>query len=331
MKTHFLKILWGIIFIFLAGLTLASLEGYVPFDGLTGELSLIIFVCLSSLSFLSYFLHGTRHWAWLFPALLCASMALNAAGVFSAYGTPIAGFPILLSLAIPLYIGYFIDRKQWGLLIPAWLLTIIIVTPTLIGILDETLLIAMILYSISLPFLVGCLTTSNSKWAQFIAAFFGLVGVFYIAESIMQGAIWGPAILLFCSIPFYVLSSRSQKNRWALIPAGTLTSIGVVAILNRLLPAYDYISVANYQLGAYTSLLFLGLSITFAMTWRLRTHHRYAWTRYPTAGFLLLALLAFFTGESFTTAFPFIVFILVGAAIMVDSTLKAKVNRQPSP
>ncbi len=331
MKTQILKIIWGIIFLFLAGLTLACLGGYVPFDRFAGWLSVFIFAFLSGVSFLSYFLSGTRHWTWLFPALIFAALALNAAGVFSAYATPIVAFPFLLSLAIPCYVGYFINRKQWGLLIPAWLLTILAFVPALMGIVNETLLIAMILYSISLPFLVGCLTTSDCKWTQFIAAFFSFIGVFYIAESIIHGAIWGPAILLFCSIPFYVLSSRSNKNRWALIPAGILTSVGAVAIMNRLLPAYDYIFVANHRLGAYTSLLFLGLAFTFGMTWRLSTNHRYTWTRYPAAGFLVLSTLAFFTGESFASAFPFIVFVLIGAAILVDSTLKAKVNRQPAP
>jgi hypothetical protein len=331
MKTQIIKIIWGINIFFLAGLTLACLGGYVPLDRFAGWLSVVIFALFSGVSFLCYFLSGPRHWEWLFPALIFAALALSAAGVFSAYGTPIVAFPFLLSLAIPCYVGYFINRKQWGLLIPAWLLTIIAFVPALMGIVNETLLIAMILYSISLPFLVGCLTTSDCKWTQFIAAFFSFIGVFYIAESIMHGAIWGPAILLFCSIPFYVLSSRSNKNRWALIPAGILTSVGAVAIMNRLLPAYDYISIGNLHFGTYTSLLFLGLSITFTATWQLSPHHRYTWTRYPAVGFLVLSMLAFFSGESFASAFPFIVFILIGAAIMVDSTLKAKVNRQPAP
>jgi hypothetical protein len=331
MSTKTLKILWGIILFLLLGLSFACLAGYVPFDCFAGWMSEVIFISLSIISFLSYFISGTKNWGWLFPAFLSAALALNAGGVFSSFGGPIVAFPILLSLAIPCYVGYFLNRKQWSLLIPAWILTLIAITPPLLWIIDENLLTAIILYSISLPFMVGYLTSPECKWSLFIAAFFGFLGVFSLIESLIHGAVWGPAILLLLALPFLVFSYQSKKNRWALIPVGILTTIGVMALVNRLLPAYDYISIGEHSLGIYTGLLFLGLAITFGIAWRLNTNHRQDWTRYAAAACLVLSLLAFLTGEDFTAVLPIIAFLIIGAVIVFDSIHKVRANRQLSP
>ncbi|NJD60191.1 MAG: hypothetical protein C3F13_00255 [Anaerolineales bacterium] len=331
MKTRILKIIWGVVCLFLAGLTLACLEGYVPFDCFSGKLSVVIFACLSGVSFLSYFLSGTRYWAWLFPALISASLALNAAGLFMNYGSPIVAFPILISLAIPCYVGYFLNRTQWAWLVPAWLLTIIAFAPPLSGLVEENLLIALIVYSISLPFMVGCLTAPECRWSLFVAAFFGFLGVFYLVESFIHGAVWGPALMLGIGLVFIAIAYRSKKNWWASILAGIFTTIGMVALLNRLIPGYDYISIGEYQLGIYSALLFLGFALTFGLVWRLGGDHRHAWAKYPALGFLVLALIAFLVGQSFIPLLPAITFFVIGMVMVTGAILKAKFTRQISP
>jgi hypothetical protein len=258
-------------------------------------------------------------------------LALNAAGVFSTFGSPIVAFPILISLAIPCYVGYFVNRTQWGWLVPAWLLTVVAFAPPLSGLVNENLLTALIVYSISLPFMVGCLTAPECRWSLFVAAFFGFLGVFYLVESIIHGAVWGPAIMLGIGLLFFAAFTWAKKIWWAIIPAGAFTTIGIVALLNRLVPSYDFISVGEFQLGIYSALLFLGLAITFGIVWRLGVDHRHGWAKYPALGFLILALIAFLVGQSFIMLLPAITFFVIGMVMVTGAILKAKFTRQISP
>jgi hypothetical protein len=330
MKTKFLKFFWGGILISLVGLTVACIAGYVTFDYLIGSKSLLIFTSLSIAFFTSYFVSGVRNWAWLFPSLLTAALGLNAAGVFEKYGTPIIAFPILLSIAIPFYVGFFLDRKQWGWLIPAWFLTIIAIIPPLNDQLNPDVLTALVLYAISLPFLVGYLVDLRCKWAIFISAVFGFIGVFSLIETIIHGDILGPVAMLIISLPFFIMFLASKRRRWALIPSGIFISIGVVALLDRLLPVYDYILVGNHQVGIYTSLLFLGFAATFGVLWRLNTSQHSRWAVYPAIGFLAASFLAIVLGENFQSFLPEIALLIAGSVLISVTFPNERVTHQTS-
>ena len=198
----------------------------MTFDYFIGPLSIVIFAGLSIAFFTSYFVSGIRSWTWLFPSLFTAALALNAAGVFENYGTPIVAFPFLLSLAIPFYIGYILNRKQWGWLIPASFLTIISVIPVLNDLMNPDVLTALVLYAISLPFLVGYLVDLRCIWALFIAAVLGFIGIYSLAETIIHGDILGPIAILIIALPFFIMFFASKARRWALIPSGVFVSIG---------------------------------------------------------------------------------------------------------
>ncbi len=330
MKTNILKIFWGASLVFLVSLTLACMLGYVTFDRFAGPTSLLIFVGLSAAFFMSYFLSGVRNWVWLFPALFSAALALNATSVFGDGTTPIIAFPFLLSLAIPFYIGYILNRKQWGWLIPAWFLTIITVIPPLIDRINPDALIALVLYAISLPFLVGYLVDQRCKWALFISAVLGFIGIFSLIESIIHGDTLGPIILLLIALPLIITFYASKRRWWALIPSGVFISIGLVALLDRLLPVYDYIFVGDHQVGVYTGLLFLGFAITFTIILQLHSDQPKEWARYPAIGFVAAALLAFFMGESFGAFLPEIALLIVGIVTLSAVFLKERVIRQTS-
>jgi hypothetical protein len=330
MKAKILIIFWGTILVSLVGLTVACIAGYVTFDYFIGPLSLLIFVSLSIASFTSYFVSGIGSWPWLFPAQFTAALALNAAGVFENYGTPIVAFPFLLSIAIPFYIGFFLDRKQWGWLIPAWFLTIIAIIPPLNDQLNPDVLTALVLYAISLPFLVGYLVDLRCKWAIFISAVFGFIGVFSLIETIIHGDILGPVAMLIISLPFFIMFLASKRRRWALIPSGIFISIGVVALLDRLLPVYDYIVVGNHQLGIYTSLLFLGFAATFGILWRLNPSQPTLWAMYPAIGFLAATFLAIVLGENFEAFLPIIALLIAGIVLISAVFIKERVTHQTS-
>jgi len=330
MKPQLLSIFWTVILFFLVGLSLASMQGYVAFDRFAGTISIIIFSGLSAVSFLSYFVSGIRKWGWLFPALAFASLAMNSAGIFTDYGSPIVAFPILLSVAIPFYVGYLLDRKQWGWLVPAWFLTVITVIPPLSALINQNLLAALVLYSISLPFVVGCFTNPDSRWPLFIATSLGFIGVFSLVESFIHGDNLGSAVLLLIALPFFAAYHRSKKNWWALIPSGVFTTIGLVALLDRLLPAYDYILIGDYQLGVYTSLLFMGLAVTFNFLRRSHLSQRMEWAKYPTIGLLTASLMAFLMGESFMGFLPLVAMLVTGVVMVSAVFLKRGVTHQPT-
>jgi hypothetical protein len=329
MKIRILKFFWGAILFFLVGLTIATSSGYVTFDYLTGQTSLVIFIGLALASFISYFVISFKNWAWLFPTFIFSALALNAAGVFEVYSTPIVAFPILLAIAIPFYIAFLLDHKQWVWLIPAWILTIIAIIPPLSERLNPDLLAGLVLYSLSLPFLVGCIVSPRCRWSLLMAAFLGFIGVFSLVETLIHGDILGPVIMLLLALPFFLTYYVSKKNWWALLPSGIFTTIVMVALLDRFVPAYDYITIGNYQLGIYSSLLFLGLAVTFATVRRLHPYQTTEWSRYPTIGFLAASVLALVMGESFLTLLPLVALLIIGI-VTLSIALKMRVTQQPS-
>jgi hypothetical protein len=330
MKAKILIIFWGSVLISLVGLSFACIVGYVTFDGFTGLLSLLIFVGLSTAFFTSYFMSGVRNWVWLFPALFTTSLALNAAGVFENFGTPIIAFPFLFSLAIPFYTGYILNRKQWGWLIPAWFLTIIAIIPPLNDLINPDVLTALVLYAISLPFLVGYLVDVRCKWALFISAVLGFIGIFSLIETIIHGDILGPIVMLIIALPFFITFFASKRRRWALIPSGVFISIGMVALLDRLLPVNDYIIVGDHQIGVYTSLLFLGFAATFGILWRIHASQPTRWAVYPAIGFLAASIMSIVMGENFEAFLPAIALLIVGIVLISAVFFKERVTHQTS-
>ncbi len=330
MKGKILIIFWGVVLLSQVGLTLACISGYVTFDYFIGPLSFVIFAGLSTAFFTSYFVSGIRSWPWLFPALFTTALALNAAGVFENYGTPISAFPFLISLAIPFYIGYILNRKQWGWLIPAWFLTIIAVIPPLNDQINPDVLTALVLYAISLPFLVGYLVDLRCKWALFISAVLGFIGIFSLIETIIHGDILGSVVMLIIALPFFISFFASKRRWWALIPSGVFITIGLIALLDRLFPVYDYIIVGDHQVGVYTGLLFLGFTATFDVLLLLRMDQPKKWLMYPAAGFLAASVLAFLMGESFEAFLPVIAFLVVGIVMLSALFIKERVTHQSS-
>jgi hypothetical protein len=330
MKAIIIKFFWGVILATLVCLTLACMLGYVTFDNFAGPTSLFIFGCLSAAFFVCYFVSGVRNWGWLFPALFSTALALNAAGVFEDYGSPIVAFPFLLSQAIPFYFGYILNRKQWVWLVPAWFLTIITMIPPFSERMNPDVLVAVVLYALSLPFLVGYLTNQRCKWALFISAVLGFIGIFSLVETFIHGDIMGPVVMLLIALAFFITFFASRKRWWALIPSGVFIGIGVVALLDKLLPVYDYVLVAGHQVGVYTGLLFLSFAATFGILWRLHGSQPTKWARYPAICFLAASILAFLMGKSFEAFLPVISLLIIGIVMLSAVFFDDRVTHQPS-
>jgi hypothetical protein len=329
MKTTAIRIIWGFVLVAVGGLALADRLGYVGLDLVTTQGWSIIFAIASGAFFLSYILAGIRNWGWLFPALVFAALAL-VLGVLldQPYGTLIA-MPILLSIGIPFYMGYLVDRKQWGLLIPAWVLTVI----SLILFLAEgpysDLIGALVLFAIAAPFFIVYLARRQHMWALIVGSILAFIGLFPLLGPILPEEIAGPVIMFILTLPFIILFFSLKQAWWALIPAGIFASIGVVALLDTLLPNHQYFMISGLQFGGYTSVLFLGFAITFGILWLLRRLHPTAWAIYPAIGLLVLSILAFLMWKTASNLVLPLALLVIGAVMISAAVIKRDSSHQP--
>jgi hypothetical protein len=330
MKSTIIKIIWGIILISLGGLAIADQLGYVSYRLTTKQECEIVFAVISAAFFLTYFLSGVRNWGWLFPTLIFAALALTITGILNDDNSPIIAFPFLLSITIPFYVGFGLNRKQWGLLIPAWILTVIAVIPPLAERINPDLLGSLVLYSIAIPFLVGYLVNQRRKWALIIATIFGFIGLFPLINTFIHGDIQGPVVMFLFTLTLLAIYSASKKNWWTLIPSGIFASIGLVALLDYLFPYNAYILIGGYQIGVYRGVLFLGWAVTFGILWLSRTSQPTDWAKYPAIGLLVTSMLAILMGKNFENFLPAVILLVIGVVLVFAQFFKRKVTHQPT-
>jgi len=258
MKEKIIYIVWGIVFI-LAGF--AVLSGIINFSKLSAETWVLIETCTALAFVITYFLDGIKKWGWLLPAFIFAGMAIDLSSeLFHTFFSQPNGVPIIVGIALWFFVGFLIDHKRWWLLLPAYGLVIAAVETAI-----QTMITPAVLYG-----------EGNS--------------------TLLLAYTSGAGIMLLLALPFFVVYFVSKKSWWALIPAGSLISIGLVIALQFLTPGKQ-----SALIGIFSGLLFLGLSITFAILWLRRSTQPTDWAKYPAAGFLLLAVVAFILGNGWNT------------------------------
>jgi hypothetical protein len=183
----------------------------------------------------------------------------------------ITGVPIFASLALPFFVGFCLDRKRWGLLIPAIILTTVTI-------------------------------------------------LMFIGDSDLAGT----GFMFLCSLPFFIVYFWSRKNWWALIPAGVFASLGIVTLLESLLPNQNYFSIRNIEFDPYTSVLLLGFAIPFGVLWLQRKACPTDWAKYPAAALLAAAALAFFLGLNYQFFWAAGLMLLIGIMLLLNALIKKK-------
>jgi uncharacterized membrane protein HdeD (DUF308 family) len=96
---------------------------------------------------------------------------------------------VLLAIALPFYFAYFSNRQNWGLLIPAYVLTVIGVMVPLIelGVLNDAVIATYVLLAVALPFFVVYLRNSKNWWALIPAGILTVIGLgLFIAEASVE-------------------------------------------------------------------------------------------------------------------------------------------------
>ena len=157
-------------------------------------------------------------------------------------------------------------------------------------------------------------------------------GVFLAGDNLGEEA-QGAAFLFLCAMIFTGFVLWSQKNWWAIFPAGVFASLALTVVLDSLIPHEDYPGLPNtLSWGVYTWVLFLGFSATFAVLWLLRKSQPTGWAVYPAIGLLALSVSIFILGSHCQEVWLVTMLIgTVGTLILAMLTRKRLPASQPAP
>ena len=140
-----------------------------------------------------------------------------------------------------------------------------------------------------------------------------LAGLFFKHDEV-----GGSAFLFLIALGFIGVAIRSKKGWWAIIPGGFFASLGLVAVLELLIPHEDYPVLQNtITWGVFTWVYLLGWAATFGYLWFLRKTRLAGWAKYPAVGLLALAILALLLGSRFQEVFLTTVMVVTGAVLLL--------------
>ena len=96
---------------------------------------------------------------------------------------------VLLAIAFPFLVAFLLNRTNWGLLIPFYVLLVIgIMVPLLeLGVLNDTLIATYVLLAIALPFFIVYIRNTKNWWALIPGGILAVIGIaFLIAETAVE-------------------------------------------------------------------------------------------------------------------------------------------------
>lgn len=208
-----------------------------------------------------------------------------------------------------------------------------------------------IMFLFAVCFSVIAAWSRKNQWAILPAGFFASMGLVLTLEILIQQSevtghylrlqvlipkmeilipkseVTGLVFMFLLAAPFLVFSILSKKNWWAIIPAGIFASIGLVVMLDTLVPHEEYPRIQGMVTwGYYTWVLFLGLAATFGILWLLRKTLPTRWAIYPALGFLAMAVLFIIEGARFSEYWLATTLLVFG----VTSLLAALTGKKPA-
>ena len=294
---------WGLLLIAAGGVALAQQMGYI--DQFSDKVWIWVFAFVSLLALLNYALSGWKQWGWLFPAGVFGGLALIVALAVSGYDNPAMASPLFFGLLIPFAAAYLTDRTHnWWALIPGGVMLFLALTTLLVDTARGEWVGALFLFMIALSFLVVYLSNRTRTWALLVAYIVGVLGIApLMSTGGRDAAYFGPIFLFAVALPFFIVYFRSPENWWAIIPAG---SVAVMAIIAALAIAGW---IRNENQGGYANALLMGgLAATFAVVW---LRHAKPWARIVTIVLGLVAVASLFFAAYSQIFWP-VAIILVG-------------------
>jgi hypothetical protein len=309
------SLFWGVLLIGGGILALADQLGYI--EDLSPTLWILAFAAVSLLGFVSYAMSGWTQWGWLFPAGVCGGLALVITFATNNVDTAAVASPLFFGLLIPFAAAYFMDRtRNWWALIPGGVMLFLALTTLLVDTVDGEWVGAMFLLLIGLVFLAVYFNNRIRTWALLVAYIFGVLSIAPMLASFGDvAAYFGTVFLLAVALPFFILYFRSADNWWAIIPAGIMTVLAVLATLG-------ISGVLNSATGGGYGFAFLlaGLAATFAVLW---FRHNKAWAKIVAIVLGVLAAFSIFFVSYYELYWP-VVLILGGGYLFYIALRKPK-------
>ncbi len=278
------RLFGGILLIGAGFIALLQTQGYL--NQLAPQVWVAVFAAISIVAFVAFALSGWKEWGWLFPvgvfAGLAVTLLLGLAGINRAF----IATPLFVGLLVPFIAAYLTDRTRnaWAL-IPGGIMLFLALATLLSDMANGAWVGSVALLMMALCFLAVFLNKRTRIWALPVAYIFAVLSVAPLTSSLGRDAdYFGPVLLLAIALPFFVLYWRSTARWWAIIPAGVLTTLAVVAAL-----AISNVINSQTQDGYGIAVMMVGLAATFAVVgWR----HAKPWAKTVTVVLLAIAVAA---------------------------------------
>lgn len=308
------SLFWGILLIGAGALALADQFGYI--EDFSPTVWILVFGTISLLGFVSYAMSGWKEWGWLFPAGIFGGLAVVIALATNDVGSAAVGSPLFFGLLLPFAAAYLTDRtRNWWALIPGGVMLLLAMVTLLVDSVGGEWVGAMFLLMFGLAFLAVYLNNRTRTWALIVAYVFGVLS---IAPMLAAGddiaAYFGSVFLLAVALPFFILYFRSSDNWWAIIPAGALTVIAIIATA----------AIAGFindekQGGYVNAFLMGGLAATFAVIW---LRHAKPWAKVVTIVLAALAVASVFFASATDIFWP--IAIILGGIYLFYTALRPR-------
>lgn len=315
MKFNRSGLFWGILLIGGGILALAEQMGYM--DQLPDSVWVWVFGLISLVGLVAYITSGLKEWGWLFPFGVFGGLAVIVGLALSGYDNAAIGSPLFFGLFIPFAAAYLTDRKQnWWALIPGGVMLFLALVTLLVDNVGGEWVGAAFLFIIGLSFFIVYMSNRTRQWALLVAY---ILFVLSIAPAMASfggdvPAYFGSIFLLAVAVPFYVVYFRQTeqdqpagRNWWAIIPAGVMTTLAIIATLG--IAGF----IRDTETGGISNAILMGgLAVTFAIVW---LRHAKDWAKIVT---IVLALLAVASGffASYTEIFWPVAIILAGGYLL---------------
>lgn len=299
---------WGLLLIGGGLLALASQMGYI--DTFSPQAWMIAFAAISLLALVSYALSGWKQWGLLFPAGAFGGLATVIALAEANVDSAAVASPLFFGLFIPFLAAYLIDRTHnWWALIPGGVMLFLALTTLLVDSAGGEWVGALFLFMIALSFFVVYLNNRTRIWALLVAYILGVLGIApLMSTGGRDAAYFGPIFLFAVALPFFFVYFRSAENWWAIIPAGSVTTIAILAALAIAGLINEDGRGAFIGAGLANAILMAGLAVTFAVVW---LRHAKPWARVVTVTLALVAVASVFFASYSNLLWP-VAIILVG-------------------
>lgn len=136
-----------------------------------------------------YAIDRTEKWLVVIAYAMLAIAGLITLLTLNLLADPYVATYVLLAIALPFFLAFLYNRQRWGLLIPAYVLLAVGVMVPLqdLGILNDLLTTAYVLFAVAIPFFVVYLRNTKNWWALIPAGILTAIAVsFLIAEAAVE-------------------------------------------------------------------------------------------------------------------------------------------------